>query len=217
MSGCDIDITDDRSYIIQMSKREDKKEQLLQLGLAIMQEQGFNGTSVKDIVEAAGVPKGSFYTYFDSKEAFALEAIDCVANQNYQLASEYLCDTRMPPLTRLTNFFQQNADAACDGEFKVGCFMGNMCQEMADSNDTIRIAAKQALATLTNMIAEVLEEFELAAHQPGNSAAATGTSATLTAQFILNAWQGTLLRMKAEKSRQPLDTFLTMLPKIVAV
>lgn len=45
-------------------------ERLLEAGVALFAEMGYHGTGVKDIVERAGVPKGSFYSYFDSKEAF---------------------------------------------------------------------------------------------------------------------------------------------------
>ena len=58
--------------ILAMNARriEDFSEKLLEAGVTLFAEKGFHGTGVKDIVERAGVPKGSFYNYFDSKEAF---------------------------------------------------------------------------------------------------------------------------------------------------
>ncbi|MGI9286295.1 MAG: TetR family transcriptional regulator C-terminal domain-containing protein [Pseudomonadales bacterium] len=194
-----------------MSKREDKKDQLLELGLQVMQERGYNGSSVKDIVDAAAVPKGSFYTYFDSKEAFAVEAIDRVANANYQQARLVLGDTRNTPLARLNEFFESSAETACVGEFRVGCFMGNMCQEMADSSELIRIKVKHTLGRITDLIGEVLEE----AGQKNEMSSEYDNA--VTAQFLFNAWEGALMRMKAEKSREPLDAFLSMLPRILSL
>ncbi|MEM8497605.1 MAG: TetR family transcriptional regulator C-terminal domain-containing protein [Pseudomonadota bacterium] len=194
----------------RMSKREEKKERLLQLGLAVMQERGYNGTGVKDIVEAAKVPKGSFYTYFHSKESFAVEAIECVAEQNYQAAALLLNHQNKPPLERLNDFFKENAIDACDSEFRIGCFMGNMCQEMADSSELIRLAVKSALGKMTGLIAEVLDE----AAEKGDVVLVQ--DAPSTAQFLLNAWQGALLRMKAEKAETPIDAFLTMMPKVLS-
>lgn len=194
----------------RMSKREEKKDRLLQLGLAVMQERGYNGTGVKDIVEAAKVPKGSFYTYFDSKESFAVEAIECVAEQNYQAAAALLNQPNKPPLERLNDFFRENADDACDSEFRIGCFMGNMCQEMADSSELIRLAVKNALGKMTGLIADVLDE----AAQNGDVVLVQ--DAPSTAQFLFNAWQGALLRMKAEKANTSIEAFLTMMPKVLA-
>src|SRR5215470_14003251 len=51
------------------------REQLLDTGLQVLHERGFNATSVQDITEAAGVPKGSFYNHFESKEALGAEVV----------------------------------------------------------------------------------------------------------------------------------------------
>jgi len=194
-----------------MNKHEAKKERLLELGLEVMQIRGYNGTSVKDIVDAAAVPKGSFYTYFDSKEVFAIEAIERVASQNFQQAETVLRDRARNPLDRLDVFFNSQADTACVSEFRIGCFMGNMCQEMADSSELIRQTVKQTLGNITDLIAQVLTE----ASQQGDISVDQDCPAT--ANFLFNSWQGALLRMKAEKSREPLDAFLSLLPKVLAV
>ena len=54
--------------------RHNVREQLLSAGLETLQRRGFNATSVEDITKAAGVPKGSFYNHFESKEAL-LDAV----------------------------------------------------------------------------------------------------------------------------------------------
>src|ERR1700709_2841321 len=51
-------------------RTEDFRSRLLEAGVTLFAEKGYHGTGVKDIVERADVPKGSFYNYFDSKEAF---------------------------------------------------------------------------------------------------------------------------------------------------
>jgi TetR/AcrR family transcriptional repressor of nem operon len=57
-------------------KHEIKAEALLDKGMPLLWSKGYNATSVNDIVQVAGIPKGSFYFYFDSKEDFAVKAID---------------------------------------------------------------------------------------------------------------------------------------------
>ena len=106
-----------------------------------MKIHGYNGTSVKDIVDAAGVPKGSFYNYFHSKESFAVEALEAVAEESLRASRDLLARGTEKPLRRLQVYFEQNASQACEDEFKVGCFFGNMCQEMSDSNEVIRSKA----------------------------------------------------------------------------
>ena len=55
-----------------MSKSSNR-EKILTEGLRVVHERGYTGASVRDIVEAAGVPQGSFTNHFISKEAFCLE------------------------------------------------------------------------------------------------------------------------------------------------
>ena len=191
-----------------MSKLHSKKEHILWSGLEVMKLHGYNGTSVKDIVDAAGVPKGSFYNYFKSKESFAVEALETVAREDYISSQKLLSAEDKSPLQRLQYFFEQTVLHSCDCEFKVGCFFGNMGQEMSDSNEAIRHKVKQVLRRNTQLFKEVLDE----AKEAGEIRQSADTK--FIAEFILNAWEGTLLRMKASKSREPLDIFLKMLPQI---
>ena len=192
-----------------MGIRDNKKEHILQAGLEVMKVNGYNGTSVKDIVDAAGVPKGSFYNYFASKESFAIEALEAVSCEDYLANKQRLSADGTPALKRLQGFFESTTRNACDGEFKVGCFFGNMGQEMADSNEAIRQKVKAVLKRNTGLFIEVLEE----AKQAGEIKSDAPTE--VIGEFLMNAWEGTLMRMKASKSRQPLDVFLDMLPRVL--
>ena len=194
-----------------MSKREEKKDHILQCGLEAMKSLGYNGTGVKDIVDAAGVPKGSFYTYFDSKEAFAVEAIDSASNLSLEQAKCVLSGSGLSvaPLECLARFFSGNIDQACKNDYTVGCFLGNMCQEMSDSSEAIRCKLREALRRHTLLIQDVLE---LAQEQGLMS---SEKDASVVAEFLFNAWEGALMRMKASRCRDPLDAFLNMLPIVV--
>lgn len=191
-----------------MTKRESRKDHILRAGLEIMMTHGYNGTSVKDIVDAAGVPKGSFYNYFDSKESFAIDALEVVSCESYLASRALLSVDDKSPMQRLRYFFEQSANQACDSEFKIGCFFGNMGQEMADSNEAIRNKVKQVLQRYASLLQEVLDEARAAGE------ISTDASTATIAEFVLNAWEGTLMRMKASKSRESLDAFLAMLPQL---
>lgn len=191
-----------------MNKRESKKDHILCSGLEVMKAKGYNGTSVKDIVDAAKVPKGSFYNYFDSKESFAVEALEKVACEGYRSSKDLLSNKQQQPLERLHYYFEQSALHACDCEFKVGCFFGNMCQEMSDSSEAIRQKVRQILKRHTQLLVDVIQEAKDAGQV--NPDAHT----EVMAEFMFNAWEGALMRMKASKCREPLDAFLNMLPHI---
>lgn len=191
-----------------MSKRELKKDHLLETGLSVMATHGYNGTSIKDIVDAAEVPKGSFYTYFKSKEDFALEALERATEARNQESRALLQDASLPPLERLTRYFRDYT-GACDSGVTGGCFIGNMCQEMSDSSEAIRLKVRELLRNNTEAIEAVLEE----ARHAGSLS--SPLSSSVLAEYLFNAWEGTVMRMKASKCREPLDAFLALLPIVV--
>ena len=192
-----------------MSKRDQKKEEILVAGIEVMKRNGYNGTSVKDIVEAANVPKGSFYNYFASKEAFALEAVEFTANAGREHAEAILGNPQIPPLLRLQAYFEGSIDGACCNEFREGCFLGNMCQEMADTSDGLREVLNRKLKQLTRIMAQTIREAE----QQG--AITRPLDPDQTAEFLFNAWEGAIMRAKASRSREPLDAFLNLLKVIL--
>lgn len=193
-----------------MSKRELKKDFLLEAGIKVMATRGYNGTSIQDIVDAADVPKGSFYTYFKSKEDFALAAIDMVAEERIKSTKRLVNDRSIAPLARLKMFFESSIPG-CDSNVNGGCFIGNMCQEMSDSNETIRLKVRQMMRNKTQMIEDLLDEARL------DGSLKSTVSSSLLAEFLFNAWEGTLMRMKATKCREPLDAFISTLPSIFGI
>lgn len=190
-----------------MSKREQKKDYLLDAGLKVMATRGYNGTSIQDIVAAANVPKGSFYTYFKSKEDFAIAALEKVTEERMEQNRHLLGDRTICPKERLARFFVENI-GGCEENLNGGCFIGNMCQEMSESSEAIRIKVRQMLRNSTQAIEDVLEDARLSGNLKSHLPSA------LLAEFLFNAWEGTLMRMKASKCREPLDAFLTVLPEL---
>ncbi len=168
---------------------------------------GYNGTGVKDIVNAAGIPKGSFYNYFDSKEEFALAALDAMFMDTS--TNQFLLSTELRPLERLTGFFESGAEKAKRGGYLLGCFIGNLTQEMADVNEPIRLKLDFLLCRLTALIEDCLREAQEQGDIPKDR------DIKKLAQFIFNAWEGTLLRMKAAKNCNAFDSFLNQLPLLL--
>lgn len=69
--------TDGRSKRAEES-RELRRTQILERALMVFAEKGYHGTSISDVVAAAGVARGTFYLYFDSKEAVFLDLLDAL-------------------------------------------------------------------------------------------------------------------------------------------
>ncbi|MGW3917134.1 TetR family transcriptional regulator C-terminal domain-containing protein [Streptomyces sp. NPDC005070] len=178
--------------------RASKREEVAQAAFRQFHAQGFNATGISDIVKAAGVPKGSFYNHFSSKEESALEALSRYAAS---LRFEMLTAPGRPPLERLRAHFEFLSQDTVENGFVRGCLVGNFGAEVADHNAEIRAAVKQGFDGWAERIRQVLTE----AQGAGDLAGDLDTRAV--ALFILSAWEGALIVARADKSAAAVDAF----------
>ncbi len=194
-----------------MKEKLDKRETLLEAGSAVMLRKGYNGTGVQEIVRSAGVPKGSFYNYFKSKQDFLLAAMEYRSRPNIVEFETSLSDKRLPPAERIVRLFQSWTDAFQASKiFTLGCFVGNMCQEMADTDEAVAEKAEYLFRYYTAALARCIREL-----QESNPSSAKVDPDKL-ADFIFNSWEGALLRMKSSRNTQPLSAFIQTLKVILS-
>jgi TetR/AcrR family transcriptional repressor of nem operon len=167
-----------------------------------MHRQGFNGTAVQDITDAAGLPKGSFYNYFESKEALALEVIDRFGKERGALAG-VLSDESISPVERLRRFFASLASGLAEQNYERGCLVVNFSTELADQSRLIRDRLASTFAAWSRPIEACIRD----AQKAGEISRESDPSAL--ADFLLNSFEGAMLRMKVEKDSSPLDHFMT--------
>ena len=171
-----------------------------------MHHKGYNDTGIKEITDAAGIPKGSFYNYFKSKEQFAISALDYMSRQTLRLINSHLGDQTKPPLDRIIGFFAEMVEKNIrELKFKKGCFIGNFCQEMADVNKPIGKKIDDIFRNYTATLSRCLDE----AQKKGDIR--TDYDVDTLAEFIFNSWEGALTRMKASRNAQPLTAFMDIL------
>ena len=178
------------------------KSRLIEIGAEIIHLKGFNHTGIKEILEAAQVPKGSFYHYFESKEDFGLQVIDYFVDYMAQVARGVLADHSVSPLQRirnlLTGFMELFKARGCG----YGCPIGNLSQEMGDISPAFREKLKYALDSLAFTYVEPLALAQEAGEIPRD------LDIRETARFIVSSWHGALIHMKAVKSPEPLENHL---------
>lgn len=191
------------SILLEQSlpKENDKKATMLKCGARLFREQGFAATGVSEITKASGVPKGSFYHYFESKEAFATEIIDCYARDFSAFLDTQLLQGSGSPLER----FRATIDDISDNQFTkyggCGCLAGNLCQEIAAQSPQLQDALSRAFGELQGKFAACLHMAK------GAGELDEQLDVDEMAAFIFNAWQGVLLRSKAEQDLTAFDNF----------
>jgi TetR/AcrR family transcriptional repressor of nem operon len=183
----------------------DVRGRLLEAGVRIFSKSGFNGCSVQDITESAGVPKGSFYNHFDSKEALGAAAL-----KHYW--SDGACDRLLlhsqpglSPRQRLRAYFEQISADVAQMSFTCGCLIGNMAAELSDHSPLISAQLSEIYAGWSRRVGQCLREAQAAGEICGDA------DPDLVAAFILNAWEGAVLRARIEKGDRPLRQFIDTL------
>ena len=117
---------------------------------------GFNAVGVQDITDAAGVPKGSFYNHFHSKEALGVEIVERYgANQTRR---EILTDQTIPPLQRLRRHFDRISALYVDLHFARNCILGGFSAELANQSETIRESLRKLYGLWTKDIEATIAE-----------------------------------------------------------
>lgn len=196
--------------MLKSAKHDAKADFLLEKGMEILWSKGYNATSVNDIVKAADVPKGSFYFYFDSKEDFAVRAIDKYFSLMFTPAKVILDDRSKSPKTRLLNFHQYRIDVLKDEMgCKMGCMACNLGSEMAEHSEKIRQAIVLKEQFVLSIITEVIQE----AKDIGEIT--NPMKAEDIASFIEDAGKGAMVSMKERSSCYPIDNLMNMTKQVL--
>lgn len=180
----------------------DTREHLLKVGLRRIHAMGYAATGVKEILDEAGVAKGSFYHHFASKEAFANAVLALYVRGENERAARILQDGKATPLKRLRRYFDEIIATYRQAATVSGCMIGNLSLEMADHSDSIQALLHVSFSNWQTALADVLQE----AIDSGELSKSTKPQEL--ASFLVDSYEGALLRSKADRSIKPLQNFL---------
>lgn len=179
--------------------KEDTKQKLIKAGAEIMHLKGFNNTGLKEVLDRTGIPKGSFYNFFRSKEDFGLQIIDYYVGLFLDIFAQFLSDQKHPPLERIRLLFAWLMAYFKSADYTLGCPLGNFAQEMGDINPAFQAKLKSAFDAMADLFAAVLREARRSKALPGT------LDVRETSRFIVSSWEGAVMLMKVTKSTEPLE------------
>jgi TetR/AcrR family transcriptional repressor of nem operon len=195
---------------IELMSRTSNRDKILTAGMQVVHAHGFANASVRDIVQAAGVPQGSFTNHFASKEAFGLEILDLYFAGTTEAINSTLLNETLAPLDRLAAYIDRGQDLMMpDGRSK-GCMLGNFAAETVADNTVIRAKLQAIFEAITTAIATCLETAVAARQVPAD------LDVKETAALILQSLQGAILLSKAYGDCTPVARFKkTLFEKIL--
>jgi TetR/AcrR family transcriptional repressor of nem operon len=177
------------------------RDRLLDAGMAMLLERGYNHLGIQDILAATGVPKGSFYHHFESKDDFGLQVIDRYMNAVHAGLDQCLGDKAVPPLRRVRNFFEATRESYRQ-EGYLGCLLGGLGQELSGVNEVFRRRIETCIEAIAARIAGCLAD----AIKRGDLS--RSTDAQQLANLLVDCWEGAALRTRLLRDPAPLEAML---------
>jgi TetR/AcrR family transcriptional repressor of nem operon len=184
-----------------MPMSDTTKVRTLEVGLRMLLRHGYNDLGVQAVLEEAGIPKGSFYHHFESKEDFALQVVDRYMNDVHRGLDASLGDRTLPPLYRVRKFFELSRDKYRD-EGYLGCMLGGLGQELSGVNSMFQKKIEACLGTIAERIAACMEEAQSNGDLPKSA------DPRHLANLIVDCWEGAALRSRLRQDPAPLDSML---------
>ncbi|MBD3895034.1 TetR family transcriptional regulator C-terminal domain-containing protein [Halomonas sp. ML-15] len=177
------------------------KERLLEAGLGMLLKHGYSDLGIQALLSETGIPKGSFYHHFSSKQDFALQVVDRYMQEVHQGLDMSLGNHALPPLERVRLFFELSREKY-RREGYLGCLLGGLGQELSGVSETFRHKIEGCFNLIAERITDCLEE----AHQRGELAA--DQEPRQLADLLLDCWEGAALRSRLRRDPGPLGAML---------
>jgi len=186
------------------------KQRLIDTGLPMLLQHGYNDLGIQALLAATGIPKGSFYHHFTDKEDFALQVVDAYIARVHEGLDDCLRDEGRPPLARVRRFFEMTQQQYRD-EGYMGCLLGGLGQELSGVSEVFRRKIEWCFSSIAERMAACLEE----ARHRGDIPA--GCDVREMADLLVDCWEGAALRSRLRRNPQSLTAMLDFYIRAVAV
>ncbi len=190
-----------KTKTVQGETKPNTRDEIVRRGAELIHARGYRATGIQQILDAAGVPKGSFYFYFKSKDDFGAAVIDYFASGIDEIYKSYLQNTLLTPLERMSRLLDFFEDSFKKSGATMGCPIGNLSLELADANEELRKRLESAVNGFISRIESCLKEAVKSRQLPAELNTAD------TARFIFHGLEGAILHMKVAKSVEPIRTY----------
>jgi TetR/AcrR family transcriptional regulator, transcriptional repressor for nem operon len=187
------------------------RQELIRHGSRLMRRGGYTDCGLIELLDAAGLPRGSFYHHFASKEGFAVATLEAFYAWHDVRLEMLAAETETPGAGRIIRYFELLLDRAeTTPPEERGCLLALLTLEKSATSEAIRAALVGVFARWQDRVAELLRQ-----GQDDGSIARSSDTRRL-AGLLLHGWEGALLRARLERDTAPLSDFLELaLPRLL--
>lgn len=183
--------------MVRLSSSEQTRASLIQVGIDQFSVVGYHGTGIKQILDVMQVPKGSFYNYFPSKEAYVAEVVKEFGRKMLEDWDESIKKSQLGTLDTLREILDRSIQHYDSLDCERGCLIGSLAAEIGSQSELCKMALEQAADRWEQRLAELLAQGQRAGEIRKD------LPAEKLARLFWSCWEGALMRMKLEGQTDP--------------
>jgi len=183
------------------------REALIEAGIEHLSVHGYHGTGIKQILDEVNVPKGSFYNFFASKEAFVAELIGHYSEDLLGQLNEFMTGPGkdLTPVEQLRAIYLYSLERYASNGFKKSCLVGSMASEISSESEMCRIELEASMKKWLKFFSEVFAKGQK------QGLFREDMSANEIAALYWAAWEGALIKMKMSANTQPVKRIMELM------
>lgn len=188
-------------------RSEHTREALIEAGIEQLSEHGYHGTGIKQILDEVNVPKGSFYNFFASKEAFVAEVINHYSRNLLSQLTEFMegDGKALTPIEQLRSIYRYSLKQYASHEFKKSCLVGSIATEISAESEMCRLQLESAMKKWLKFFSAIFAEAQ------AQQLVRDDISPTDMAAVYWAAWEGALIKMKMSADTKPVKKIMELM------
>ena len=190
------------------TRHDNTRQHILETGHRIIAGKGFSGVGLNEILKTAGVPKGSFYHYFESKEQYGQALLQDYFEYRLAAMETLLGAEGKSGHERLIGYWQQWLDSQCDECTDQKCLVVKLAAEVADLSDAMRLTLRDGTDRVIARIAQVIDDGVADGSLPA-------LEALPVAQTLYQLWLGASLIGNLHRDRKSLENAMAFTQKLL--
>jgi TetR/AcrR family transcriptional repressor of nem operon len=188
-------------------RSEHTREALIEAGIEQLSEHGYHGTGIKQILDEVNVPKGSFYNFFASKEAFVAEVINHYSRNLLNQLTEFMEGEGkvLTPIEQLRAIYRYSLKHYASHEFKKSCLVGSIATEISAESEMCRLQLESAMNKWLTFFSAIFAEAQT------QRLVRNDLSPADMAAVYWATWEGALIKMKMSADTKPVKKIMELM------
>lgn len=188
-------------------RSEHTREALIEAGIAQLSEHGYHGTGIKQILDEVSVPKGSFYNFFASKEAFVAEVISHYSRDLLNQLATFLNGEgkALTPIQQLRSIYRYSLKQYASHEFKKSCLVGSIATEISAESEMCRLELEKAMKQWLKFFSDIFAQAQK------DMLVRDDISPPDMAAVYWSVWEGSLITMKMTADTTPVNKIMELM------